>query len=272
MMGFDDPMATEESTFSARIELFFFVIYILEMVLKITALGFIFKRGAYLRDPWNILDFLIIFASIASLIKSDSSSNSINFSSLRTLRILRPLRTINVIKKLRALIMTILDSIPYLFDILLIILFTMGVFAIAGLQLFRGVLLNRCFEATTGRPMDLKFNDSQLCGGSQTCASGYICAKGTENPLSGMFSFDNVFDSYLLVFITITMEGWSVANNYVIYTYSWFSIAYFILIVFIASFFLFNLALAIISAKFNEAQEGQKEDPNHKYLNKTRSV
>jgi hypothetical protein len=32
----------------------------MEMVLKILGLGFVFNKGAYLRDPWNILDFVIV--------------------------------------------------------------------------------------------------------------------------------------------------------------------------------------------------------------------
>jgi hypothetical protein len=30
------------------------------MIIKIVALGFLFNKGAYLRDPWNVLDFIIV--------------------------------------------------------------------------------------------------------------------------------------------------------------------------------------------------------------------
>lgn len=30
------------------------------MVLKILGMGFVFNRDAYLRDAWNILDFVIV--------------------------------------------------------------------------------------------------------------------------------------------------------------------------------------------------------------------
>jgi hypothetical protein len=275
VMAMDSPIDNNKSGFTASMELLFFVVYLIEMALKMLALGLVFGRDTYFRDPWNILDFFIIFASLVSIVSSNASSssdaNSINFSSLRSLRILRPLRTINTIKKLRALIQTILDSLPYLLDILIIILFTMGVFAITGLQLFKGIFHQRCFEAETGR-QPYVFDKEQLCGGSQVCPSGYICGKSGENPLSGMFSYDNVFSSYLSVFIVISMEGWSVLSNYTIFTYSWFSIAYYVSIVFIEGFFLFNLALAIISAKFNEAQENQQEDTDIEYLNSSSSL
>ena len=33
------------------------------MLFKIVGLGFIFGKGAYLRDPWNILDFVIVMSA-----------------------------------------------------------------------------------------------------------------------------------------------------------------------------------------------------------------
>lgn len=37
--------------------------YTIEMILKIVGMGFIFNKGAYLRDPWNILDFVIVLSA-----------------------------------------------------------------------------------------------------------------------------------------------------------------------------------------------------------------
>ena len=38
----------------------FLAIFTLEAVLKIIAYGFLFHPGAYLRNGWNILDFVIV--------------------------------------------------------------------------------------------------------------------------------------------------------------------------------------------------------------------
>ena len=38
----------------------FTTIFILESLLKIIAMGFIGSKYSYLRDPWNILDFIIV--------------------------------------------------------------------------------------------------------------------------------------------------------------------------------------------------------------------
>lgn len=264
-----DPKSSSNGVLEI-VEIFFLFIYIVEMLLKMLGLGLFMRRSSYFRNSWNILDFCIVVASVASFITNNSnggsnrSKQSINFSSLRTFRVLRPLRTINVIRKLRALVKTVMDSLPYLFDIFIIILFTFGVFAIIGLQLFRGALQKRCFHLATGKVSD----DSPACGTNMySCDEGFECGKIGVNPTSGLFSFDNILESYMSVFIVTTMEGWSPINGLLIKSSSWFSIIYFLCIIFIEAFFLINLALAIISAKFNEAQEEKTNDEMKKIRN-----
>ena len=45
----------------------FLALYTVEMVLKVLGLGFLFNNGAYLRDAWNILDFVIVSSAYVSL-------------------------------------------------------------------------------------------------------------------------------------------------------------------------------------------------------------
>ena len=53
------------------------------MTLKILGLGFIMDRGAYLRDGWNNLDFLIVSMSILPYLMD---GQNVNISVLRSLR------------------------------------------------------------------------------------------------------------------------------------------------------------------------------------------
>lgn len=57
--------------------------YTIEMCLKIVGLGFICSRGSYLRDGWNILDFLIVSTTLLPYMIGTSA---LNISSLRSLR------------------------------------------------------------------------------------------------------------------------------------------------------------------------------------------
>lgn len=46
--------------FQENVEYVFLVIFTLEAIMKITAYGFMLHSGAYLRNGWNILDFIIV--------------------------------------------------------------------------------------------------------------------------------------------------------------------------------------------------------------------
>jgi len=36
------------------------IIFAIEMCMKILADGFILHQGSYLRNPWNIMDFIVV--------------------------------------------------------------------------------------------------------------------------------------------------------------------------------------------------------------------
>jgi len=46
--------------FQEELEAVFMAIFSVEMVTKILADGFILHKGSYLRNPWNILDFVVV--------------------------------------------------------------------------------------------------------------------------------------------------------------------------------------------------------------------
>lgn len=61
-LAMDDPLrdTSETPTFMILADDIFQYLYSIEMVVKILSLGFIMNAGSYLRDAWNILDFVII--------------------------------------------------------------------------------------------------------------------------------------------------------------------------------------------------------------------
>jgi len=98
------------------------------MIIKVVALGFVLERNSYLRDPWNILDFVVVFVGWISTFMSAG-----NISAIRTIRILRPLRTINSIPEMKILVNSIIKSLPLLIDIFILFMFILLVFSIIGL-------------------------------------------------------------------------------------------------------------------------------------------
>ena len=142
------------------------------MFLKISAFGFLFNKGAYLRDLWNILDFVIVVTSLLPLIVDIGFS----VNALRAIRVLRPLRTITKVKALKMIVKTLFNSFSLVMDSLSILFMVMGIFAIAGMQLFGGYLKYRCMVETTG------VLSSTLCMSDSDCSSGSICVKGISSP------------------------------------------------------------------------------------------
>ena len=116
-------------------EMSFLYIYTAEMFLKISGMGFIFNKKSYLRDSWNILDFVIVVSAYIPIIIKDSDQNT-SLTGLRSLRILRPLKTIAKSKDLRVIMMALISAVPMLLNTIFILIFFFLIFAIAGLQLF----------------------------------------------------------------------------------------------------------------------------------------
>ena len=44
------------------------ILFTIKMVLKIASFGFFAHKGSYLRNGWNILDFVIVIVSILALV------------------------------------------------------------------------------------------------------------------------------------------------------------------------------------------------------------
>lgn len=107
---------------------------------------------------------------------------SINLSAIRTIRILRPLRSIKSIPGLRILVSSLLDSLPYLGNVVVFLLYLLTIFGILGLQLFSGANESRC--RLTPNPINGEWiaNKSTLylCADSTDCPQGNYCG----NPIN----------------------------------------------------------------------------------------
>lgn len=62
-LGMEDPLAVSTTATQDAVENIFLALYTVEMIFKIVGLGFLFNKGAYIRDPWNILDFVIVMSA-----------------------------------------------------------------------------------------------------------------------------------------------------------------------------------------------------------------
>jgi hypothetical protein len=108
-----------------------------ECITKLIALGFIgCGSKSYIRNPWNILDFIIVVSSLASMIFVNIDLKAIK--SLRILRVLRPLRIVAKNRGLKLAITSLFNSLPNIANLLLIVVFFIFLLSILCMTLFSG--------------------------------------------------------------------------------------------------------------------------------------
>ncbi|XP_067912589.1 voltage-dependent T-type calcium channel subunit alpha-1H isoform X1 [Heterodontus francisci] len=137
----DVDCESERCTILQAFDDFIFAFFAVEMVTKMVALG-IFGQKCYLGDTWNRLDFFIV---MAGMLEYSLDGHNASLSAIRTVRVLRPLRAINRVPSMRILVTLLLDTLPMLGNVLLLCFFVFFIFGIVGVQLWAGLLRNRCF-------------------------------------------------------------------------------------------------------------------------------
>ncbi|XP_059472084.1 voltage-dependent T-type calcium channel subunit alpha-1H isoform X6 [Neocloeon triangulifer] len=137
----DDDCTTSRCKILQIFDDFIFAFFAIEMTIKMLAMG-VYGKGTYLADTWNRLDFFIV---MAGALEYCLNVENMNLSAIRTIRVLRPLRAINRIPSMRILVMLLLDTLPMLGNVLLLCFFVFFIFGIVGVQLWEGILRQRCF-------------------------------------------------------------------------------------------------------------------------------
>ncbi|XP_054098375.2 voltage-dependent T-type calcium channel subunit alpha-1H isoform X4 [Callithrix jacchus] len=137
----DVECGSERCNILEAFDAFIFAFFAVEMVIKMVALG-LFGQKCYLGDTWNRLDFFIV---MAGMMEYSLDGHNVSLSAIRTVRVLRPLRAINRVPSMRILVTLLLDTLPMLGNVLLLCFFVFFIFGIVGVQLWAGLLRNRCF-------------------------------------------------------------------------------------------------------------------------------
>lgn len=100
-------------------------IFSLEIILKIIVL-----KKDYIRDPWNIFDFLIVAVSYVP----DTGGLSV----LRSLRVLRVLLLLSAMPRLRIIVRSLIISLPSIGSIALLLMLIFYVCAVMATKMFGG--------------------------------------------------------------------------------------------------------------------------------------
>ncbi|XP_047506155.1 sodium channel protein para isoform X18 [Pieris napi] len=264
---------TVEST-----EVIFTGIYTFESAVKVMARGFILQPFTYLRDAWNWLDFVVIALAYVTM-----GIDLGNLAALRTFRVLRALKTVAIVPGLKTIVGAVIESVKNLRDVIILTMFSLSVFALMGLQIYMGVLTQKCVkvfpeDGSWGNLTDENWerfcqnetnwysenDDYPLCGnssGAGTCEPGYICLQGYgPNPNYGYTSFDTFGWAFLSAFRLMTQDYWENLYQLVLRSAGSWHVLFFVVIIFLGSFYLVNLILAIVAMSYDELQKKAEEE------------
>uniref|UniRef100_A0A673IB57 Voltage-dependent N-type calcium channel subunit alpha-1B n=1 Tax=Sinocyclocheilus rhinocerous TaxID=307959 RepID=A0A673IB57_9TELE len=253
--------AMDKTPMSERLddtEPYFIGIFCFEAGIKIIALGFVFHKGSYLRNGWNVMDFVVVLTGILTTLGSQ-----FDLRTLRAVRVLRPLKLVSGIPSLQVVLKSIMKAMVPLLQIGLLLFFAIVMFAIIGVEFYMGKFHFTCFKVDTGE----KVGDYP-CGTerpARVCPNGTVCKEYWTGPNFGITNFDNILFAILTVFQCITMEGWTDvlyhANDASGNTWNWL---YFIPLIIIGSFFMLNLVLGVLSGEF--AKERERVEKRQEFL------
>nr|XP_023646431.1 sodium channel protein type 8 subunit alpha-like isoform X1 [Paramormyrops kingsleyae] len=271
---------------SKQVEYTFTGIYTFESLTKIVARGFCIGGFTFLRDPWNWLDFMVIsMAYVTEFVDLG------NVSALRTFRVLRALKTISVIPGLKTIVGALIQSVKKLSDVMILTVFCLSVFALIGLQLFMGNLRQKCViwpinsteNYLSNGSKGFNFNeyimndtnfyfipgqlDALLCGNSSDsgrCPEGYTCMKAGKNPNYGYTSFDSFGWAFLALFRLMTQDFWENLYQLTLRAAGKTYMIFFVLVIFVGSFYLVNLILAVVAMAYEEQNQATMEEAEQK--------
>uniref|UniRef100_A0A7N8X717 Voltage-dependent L-type calcium channel subunit alpha n=1 Tax=Mastacembelus armatus TaxID=205130 RepID=A0A7N8X717_9TELE len=266
----DDSNSTNQEL--ETVEYAFLIIFTIETFLKIIAYGLVMHQNSYVRNGWNMLDFVIVivglFSVVLEMITKDADSGGqsggkpggFDVKALRAFRVLRPLRLVSGVPSLQVVLNSIIKAMVPLLHIALLVLFVIIIYAIIGLELFIGKMHATCYVTKTGALAEEESAPCAISGHGRHCLlNGTVCREGWQGPNNGITNFDNFLFAMLTVFQCITMEGWTDVlywmNDAMGFELPW---VYFVSLVIFGSFFVLNLVLGVLSGEFSKEREKAK--------------
>ncbi|KAH1180680.1 hypothetical protein KIL84_001614 [Mauremys mutica] len=255
-----------------QVEYVFLIIFTVETFLKIIAYGLVLHPSAYIRNGWNLLDFVIVVVGLFSVVLEQASHKpgdahhmsgkpgGFDVKALRAFRVLRPLRLVSGVPSLHIVLNSIMKAMVPLLHIALLVLFVIIIYAIIGLELFIGRMHKTCFLVGSDLEAEEEPSPCAFSGHGRECPLNSTECRGRwEGPNGGITNFDNFFFAMLTVFQCITMEGWTDVlywmQDAMGHELPW---VYFVSLVIFGSFFVLNLVLGVLSGEFSKEREKAK--------------
>ncbi|KAJ8282364.1 hypothetical protein COCON_G00048830 [Conger conger] len=259
-LAFEDIYIEQRKTIKTMLEYadkVFTYIFILEMLLKWVAYGFV----KYFTNAWCWLDFLIVDVSLVSLVANALGYSELTaIKSLRTLRALRPLRALSRFEGMRVVVNALLGAIPSIMNVLLVCLIFWLIFSIMGVNLFAGKYFY-CVNTTSD-----EYFPTSVVNNKTECLALNDSARWKNVKIN----FDNVGAGYLALLQVATFKGWmdimyaAVDSRNLeeqpVYEVNLYMYLYFVIFIIFGSFFTLNLFIGVIIDNFNQQKKKISQD------------
>ncbi|XP_047432552.1 sodium channel, voltage-gated, type I like, alpha b isoform X2 [Mugil cephalus] len=109
--------------------------------------------------------------------------------------------------------------------------------------------------------------DALLCGngsGAGLCPEGFVCMKAGRNPDYGYTSFDTFSWAFLSLFRLMTQDYWENLYQQTLRAAGKPYMIFFVLVIFLGSFYLVNLILAVVAMAYDEQNQATIEEAQQK--------
>ncbi|XP_042345439.1 voltage-dependent T-type calcium channel subunit alpha-1H-like [Plectropomus leopardus] len=247
-----DPASTERRILRMS-QYVFSAVFLVEMLVKVLALGLVFGKESYCRSPWNVVDGLLVILSLVHILVSLVSSDKDNMlgilKALRLLRTLRPLRVIKRARKLKVAVEALIASVKPMGNIVLICWTFLFFYGILGVQLFKGKFF--------------------YCVGQDTrnITNKTDCLSANYRWVRKEYNFDNLPQALMSLFVMYSKDGWLNimydgldaigVDQQPVKNYNEWMLLYFIPFM-IVSIFLLDMFIGVMVETFHQCQQEQR--------------
>ncbi|KAG9041442.1 calcium channel protein, partial [Tulasnella sp. UAMH 9824] len=197
----------QRNTWFNSADIAFASVLILEFLVKIVADGFIFTPNAYLLSACNVVDFIILVASLVNVITAIVRVEGVSHAT-RSLKAFRALRLITSSGLMRDTFHSVVViGAKGLIDAALLTLLYMIPYAIWGLNIFSGLMFVCNDDEAAGKSDCTGEYFSQPVEGVNF---RFLAPRSWDQPSpSTTFSFDSFGSSLLVLFEIVSSKGWT---------------------------------------------------------------
>ncbi|CAG9334511.1 unnamed protein product [Blepharisma stoltei] len=226
--------------------------YWIEIIIKVIVSGFIFGKHAYLKDGWNILDFVIVIVHTVRLSTRLIWENSIPadiYIFTQAILSFRVLRLVSRNETLKKIVTSIISAFPVLFNVMILSLLDYFMFGVVGVIYFKGAFY------TCSDPSIEKEDD---CTGQYFNGTDFLDREWKNTD----YNFDNILRGMNLLFQISSIEDWpnfmftivdAVGQGQAMKRdHNQYAALFVIVFLFITTFFVVNLYIGAIVTKFGE--------------------